>query len=292
MEIKKAVIPVAGLGTRFLPLSKIIPKELWPLADKPVLQYIVEEAFNSNIKEIIFIISPEKQIISDYFNNDTKKDSKLINVLKARKKYQLLKELENLKKIAKKISFSYVVQKKPLGDGNALLCAKELVKNNAFAVLFGDDVVEAKEPCLAQLKKIFKKNKKPVLSLCKVDKERISSYGVVKVKKINSRIYSVKDIIEKPLPEKAPSNLAIVGKFILTPDIFEYFSTNNNDISKEFILVDALKNMLQDKKIVLGYEFKGKWLECGNKLAYLKSNFYFSLKHSEFGKKLKEVKSA
>lgn len=286
MLIKKAVIPIAGLGTRFLPLSKVVTKEFWPLVDKPVLQYIVEEALDSGIKEIIFVNRPQKEETLDYFR---KFDPRFKELLRLRKRNHLLKDIEKLEKISKKISFSQVIQKKPLGDGHAILQAKKLIGNNPFAVLFGDDVAESEIPCLKQLIEVFKKYKKPVISLCEIPRKRISSYGVVGIEKIEKDIYKIKEIVEKPEAKKAPSNLAIMGKYVLTPDIFDYLQKEKtNDLSKEIILADGLRKMINDNYDILGLNFKGKWLECGNKLVYLKSNLYLSLKHPQFGKELKK----
>jgi len=282
MVIKKAIIPIAGLGTRFLPLSKEVPKELWPLVDKPVLQYVVEEAIASGIKEIIFVSRPEKKMVWDYF---AKADKELERILKERKKEEVLKELKDFEKIFKGISFAQLYQKKPLGDGHAILQAKKKLKKEAVAVLFGDDVIEAKEPGLKQMIKVFQKYKKPVLGLAKVPKEKISSYGVISGKKLKGRIYRVEKIVEKP--KDPPSNLAIVGRYLLTPEVFEYLKKTGFDKTGEIRLAETLEKMIKDKKEVLGYEFKGKWLECGNKMNYLKSLIYLSLKHPKFGQEIK-----
>jgi len=288
MEVKKAIIPIAGLGTRFLPLSKILPKEVWPLVDKPVIQYIVEEARASGIKEIIFVDRPDKKEVREYFQKYLKKIPELEAILKMRKKNHLLGELKNLEKITKNISFSYIFQKMPLGDGHAILQAEKLIKNEPVAVLFGDDVVASKTPCLLQLIKVFKKYQLPLISLHRLPRERLPFYGIVGVKKVSKQVYQIKKIVEKPAIAQAPSNLAIVGKYILTPEVFKYLKRNKFNEGKEIILADTLKKMLLAGSKVYGYEFEGKWLECGNKLAYLKSNLYLSLKHPQFGKELKK----
>jgi UTP--glucose-1-phosphate uridylyltransferase len=287
-QIKKAIIPIAGLGTRFLPLSNVLPKELWPLVDKPTLQYIVEEAASSGIKEAVFVNRPEKRMITECLKRYFRRSPELEKVLKARKKSRLLQDFKNLEAISKKVSFSQAIQKEPLGDGHAVLQAKKSVKQESFAVLFGDDIVESKTPCLAQLIKIFKKHKRPVLALYRIPKEKLPFYGVVKVKKIGKAVYEIRDIIEKPKIERAPSSLAIVGKYILTPDIFNYLEKEKGGRQKEIILANALKNMIKDGFKVFGLEFEGKWLECGNKLAYLKTNLHLCLKHPQFGKELKK----
>jgi len=289
LQIKKAIIPIAGLGTRFLPLSKVLPKELWPLVDKPVIQYIVEEAVASGIEEIIFVIRPDKREVGDYFAKYLKKIPEIEEILKMRKKNHLLKELKKLEKITKKISFSYILQKQPLGDGNALLQTQSLVGEKPYAVLWADDVVESKTPCLLQLIKVFKKYQKPVFALYRIPKESFQFYGMIGGKKVANREYLIKKIVEKPKTIKeSPSDLAIVGKFIFTPEVFEWLKKASLNKNQELITSEILAKAVKDGKEVYGYEFEGKWLECGNKLAYLKSNFYLSLKHPQFGKELKK----
>jgi len=282
--VKKAIIPVAGLGTRFLPLSKSVPKELWPLVDKPIIQYIIEEAISSGIEEIIFVSRPGERKILDYF----KKELNPKNALKSKYKNHFIEELENLEKISKKISFSQVIQKRPLGDGQAILMAENLVKREPCAVLFDDDVVDAETPCLKQLIKVFEKYQKPVMALYKVPKPSFQFYGMVGGKKVEKRVYRIDKMIEKPSIKDSPSNLAIVGKRIITPDVFNYLRKSSPSKRGEIGLTETLFEMVRDGKEVYGYEFEGKWLECGNKLAYLKSNFYLSLKHPHFGKELRK----
>jgi len=283
-EIKKAIIPVAGLGTRFLPLSKIVPKEFWPLVDKPVIQYIIEEARDSGIKEIIFVNSPGKRAVSDYFATSPV----LEKFLKERKKDALLAEIKELEDIYKGFIFSSVFQKKPLGDGHAILQAARNIGNEPCGVLFADDVVtDTSVPCLLQLAKIFKTCKKPIVALCRLPKDKLSSYGVVGVEKIASRVYKIKQFVEKPQEGKAPSDLVIVGKYILTPIVFEYLIKAKPSLKGEIILCEVFEEMLKDGQVIYGYEFEGKWLECGNKPSWLKSHLYLSLKSSRYGEELK-----
>jgi UTP--glucose-1-phosphate uridylyltransferase len=283
-EIKKVIIPIAGLGTRFLPLSKVVPKELWPLADKPVIQYLVEEAKLSGISEIIFVSTPEKKLVLDYF----KESPRIEKILKERKKDGLLAELKNLQSLYQDISFSFVFQKKPLGDGHAIYQAENKLEGESVGVLFADDVVDSETACLLQLIKIFKTCQKPVLSLYRLPKEKIPSYGVVGVEKIANRLYKIKKIVEKPPIEEAPSDLAIVGKYILTPEVFDYLKSARPGKKGEIILAEVLDKMVKDGKMVYGYEIEGKWLECGNKLSWLQSHLYLSLKHPQFGPELKK----
>jgi len=284
MEIKKAIIPVGGLGTRFLPLSKVIPKELWPLVDVPVIQKIILEAIESGIEEIIFVTNPESKKILEYL----KPSIKIEKALKSRGKKKILEKLKNFQELFKDISFSSVVQKEPLGDGHALLQAKKLIGQESVASMFADDIVVSKIPCIAQLAKVFKTCQKPVISLCRLPKEKISSYGVVGIEKIANRLFKVKKIIEKPLVEEAPSNLAIVGKHILTPEVFDYLKRAKPSERGEIILAEVLEKMIAEGRVIYGYEFEGKWLECGDKLKWLKSNLYFSLNHPQYGPELRE----
>lgn len=284
-QVKKAIVLIAGLGTRFLPLSKVLPKELWPLVDKPVIQYIVEEAVSSGIKEIIFVVGPGNKKTLDYFN---KRIPEIEEVLKIRKKNHLLREIKNLEKISQKISFSSVVQRKPLGASQAVLLAKKLIKNEPCAVLYSDDVVESKIPCLFQLIKVFEKYQKPVVALYQIPKEKFHLYGIVEAEKIDKNLYKIKRIVEKPSIKEAPSDLAVVGKYIITPEVFEHLKKASFDLKKDLSLSQSLGEMAEAGKEIYGYQFEGKWLECGNKLAYLKSNLYLSLKHPQFKKELRK----
>lgn len=289
MEINKAIVPIAGLGTRFLPLSKVLPKGLWPLVDKPLIQYIIREIKVSGISQIIFIISPERRAFFDSFKKGYfQKSPKLEKRLKDQNKTTLLKELKEVQQLYQGLSFSFVTQKQPLGDGHAILQAKKLVKDEPVAVSFGDDIVDSETPCLLQLIKIFKTAKTPVIALHQVPKEKTPSYGIVKVERIASRLYKIKKIIEKPAINEAPSDLAIVGKYILTPKVFDYLKKAKPSKRGEILLAEVFDEMIKDGKIVYGYQFRGNWLECGKKLSWLKSHFYLSLKHPEFGPKLKE----
>ncbi|MFA5646623.1 MAG: sugar phosphate nucleotidyltransferase [Candidatus Ratteibacteria bacterium] len=283
--IKKVVLPIAGLGTRFLPLSKELPKEFWPLADLPVIQYIVEEAVDSGAEEIIFVISPEKKMIVDYFGESPKVNE----ILKERNRTSLIKELDDFKKRFEGIKFSYVTQKNPLGDGHAILQAEKEVAGEPCGILFGDDVTYSKKPCLAQLADVYKTCQKPVIAIRRVPKEMIPSYGILEVEKIANRFYKIKKIIEKPSLEDAPSDFAIVGKYLITSQVFDYLKKGGRPSKgKEMILADAFERMISDGKTVYGYEFEGDWLECGNKANWLKSHLFLSLKHPEFGPLLKK----
>lgn len=284
LDVKKAIIPIAGLGTRFLPLSKVISKDLLPLADKPALHYLLQEALLSGIQEIIFIVrAGQKQEILEYI----KKSPKLEKFLQERKKDDLLEELKKVDELVKNFTFSFVVQKEQLGDGHAILQAGKFAAGEPCAIFFTDDIIDAPTPCLAQILKVFKTGERPIISLKKLPREKLHHYGIVAVEKIASRLYKIKKIIEKPSPDSAPSDLAVVGRYIITPEVFTYLKKLTPNKRGEIILADAFEQMVQDGKIIYGYEIEGEWLECGDKLRWLQSNFYFSLKHPKLGPELK-----
>ncbi len=275
MKIRKAVIPIAGLGTRFLPLSKIIPKEFFPLGTKPVVQYVVEEALKAGVREIIFVISPKKEdIFKNYILKYFKQEKNLLKILRRRRKKKAIKALGEIPKI----KYKYIFQKKPLGDGDAILRTERLVGKEPFLVLFGDDISWGEEGMPGQLVKTFEKIKKPLLCLYKMPREKLSSYGVPKVQKIKGRLYKIKDLIEKP-KENPPSNFALVGNYVLTPDIFSYLKKTSPQ-NEEIILANALKQMIKEGKEIFGLWVKGKWLECGDKEKWIKS-FIFLTKSSK-----------
>lgn len=284
LEVKKVVIPVAGLGTRFLPLSLVVSKEFFPLADKPVIQYIIEEVKNAGIKEVFFVINPKQKMILNYF----KKSPELEKILEKRKKEKALKDLKSFEEIFEGITFSFTLQKNPLGDGNAILQAGKFLKDEPVAVSFSDDIMDSETPALLQLMNIFKTCNAPVIALKSLPKERISAYGNVAVEKIANHLYKIKKIIEKPEPSQLQSNLVVVGKYILTPEVFSYLKKSSPSKKGEVILGEVFEKMLSDGKTIYGYELKGEWLECGDKLKWLKSFFYLSLKDPVFGKDLKE----
>lgn len=285
MNITKAIIPIAGLATRFLPLSKVVPKELWPIVDAPIIQYIIAEAKQSGIKEIIFVLNPDNKKVLDYLKPYTK----IEKILKEKKREDILAEVKNLEELCKNISFSYVLQKKPLGDGHAILQAAKLIGDEPVACMFGDDIIDSEIPGVSQLAKVFKTCQKPVIALCREPEEKIPYYGIVGVEKIANRFFKIKKIIEKPSSEQAPSDLAVIGRYILTPEVFYYLKKAKPTKRGEIILAEVFNNhMLRDGKVIYGYEIEGKWLECGDKLRWLKSNLYLSLKHPKYGPELRE----
>lgn len=283
--IRKAIIPIAGLATRFLPLSRVIPKELLPLADAPVIQYIIAEAKQSGIREILFVLRSENKKILDYL----KSFSEIEKMLKEKRKDDILAEVKKLEQLLDGITFSYVLQKEPLGDGHAILQAYKFAKNEPVACMFGDDIIEAELPGISQLSKVFKTCQKPVMGLYQLAKEKLSSYGIANVEKIANRLYKIKNIVEKPKLDEAPSDLAIVGRYILTPEVFHYLKKAKPTDKGEIILAEVFNNqMLKEGKMIYGYELEGQWLECGDKLRWLKSNLYFSLNHPKYGPELRK----
>lgn len=283
-EIKKAIIPVAGLGTRFLPLSKVLSKEFFPLADKPAIQYIVQEIKDSGIEEIIFVISPSQKSILNYF----KKAPELEKILQKRKKEELLKELHAFQDEFKDIKMTFAIQSEPKGDGHAILQAAKYIKNEPVANSFGDDIVYSEAPALAQLMKIYSTCLAPVLGLKRLPREKIPAYGSVQVEKISSNLYKIKKIIEKPEPSQIQSDLVVMGRHILTPEVFEYLKKAKPGKKGEIILAEVLSKMLDDGKAIYGYELNGEWLECGDKLKWIKSFFYLTLKDPRYADDLKQ----
>jgi len=236
----------------------------------------------------MFVISPDKKIVMDYFTRpQAKKTKKLKKILKERKKTELLEELSRLEEFLKEISFSHVFQKKPLGSGHAVLLAKNFVGDEGVAVLFGDDIIYSRVPCLLQLMRVFKTAQKPVVALHRVSEDRTQFYGIAETEKITNRLYKIKRFVEKPPQGKAPSNLALVGKHIITPEVLDYLKKTKPAKTGEIVLTLTLNDMLKDGKMVYGYEFEGEWLECGNKLGFLETQICLALRHPEFGEKLK-----
>ena len=282
-DVKKIIIPVAGLGTRFLPMSKVLSKEFFPLVDKPIIQYILEEVKKSGIKEVVFVTSPGQKTILNYFQKSPELEKTLIK----RKKDKILKELKEFEEIFEGITFSHVVQKNPLGDGHAILQAAKHVGGQPVAVSFGDDVVDSDESAIAQLISIFKTCGAPVIALKQLPIEKVPAYGVVAVEKIANHLYKIKKIVEKPEPSEVPSDLVIVGKYILTPEVFQYLKKAAPSKKGEIILAEVFEKMLADGKTIYGCELKGEWLECGDKLKWLKSFFYLALRDPRFKDELR-----
>jgi UTP--glucose-1-phosphate uridylyltransferase len=276
MTIRKAIFPAAGLGTRFLPATKAQPKEMLVLVDKPVIQYGVEEAVQSGVSNIIIVTGRGKNAIEDHFDIAFELES----FLEQRGKTQLLEEI---RKITRMMQVSYVRQGEPLGLGHAVLVTKTLVGNEPFAVILGDDVIDASPPALKQMIDVYERVQGPVLAVERVPPEDVSSYGVVAIDEsddLGRGVHKIKDLVEKPARNEAPSNLAIIGRYILTPDIFPALEATTNDRTGEIQLTNGLRRLLQTRPIY-AYEIEGVRHDTGNKLGFLKAVVYFAMRRPE-----------
>lgn len=278
MKIKKAVFPAAGLGTRFLPVTKAQPKEMLPIVDKPVIQYLVEEAVASGVEEIIIVTGRGKRSIEDHFDHSFE----LEHTLEKRGKKSLLKEIKRLENLAK---FVYVRQNIPQGDGHAILCAEHVVGNEPFAVLFGDDIVDSEVPALKQLINVFEDKKASVMALQRVLPENVSNYGVINPERSEGRLHKICDLVEKPSPENAPSNLAVVGKYICTPEIFDALKRSKPSKDGEIRLIDGFSE-LRSRQALYGYELEGKRYDTGHKLGLIEAMIDFALKREDIAPEL------
>ena len=270
MTVKKAIIPAAGLGTRFLPATKSQPKEMLPIVDKPTLQYIIEEAIESGIEEILIITGRNKKSIEDHFD----KSVELELELEQKGKDEMLEMVRN---ISNMVNIHYIRQKEPKGLGHAIHCAKSFIGNEPFAVLLGDDIVDCETPCLKQLISAYDEYKTSILGVQEVAKEDTYKYGILDVKHIEDRVYKVKDMVEKPSVEEAPSNVAILGRYIITPEIFNILENQEPGKGGEIQLTDALKT-LGKQEAIYAYNFEGRRYDVGDKLGFLEATIDFALK--------------
>ena len=273
MKVRKAIIPAAGLGTRFLPATKAQPKEMLPIVDKPTIQYIIEEAVASGIEEILIITGRNKKCIEDHFD----KSVELEMELEKNNKNELL---EMVRGISDMVDIHYIRQKEPRGLGHAILCAKAFVGNEPFAVLLGDDVVDSEVPCLKQLMDCYKEYKTSILGVQTVDRENVDKYGIVDGIHIEDRVYKVKNLVEKPSVEDAPSNVAILGRYIITPQIFDILSETKPGKGGEIQLTDALQTLIENEAMY-AYNFEGRRYDVGDKLGFLQATVEFALKRPE-----------
>ena len=277
MPIRKAVFPAAGLGTRFLPATKAQPKEMLPLVDKPVIQYVIEEAVASGIENIIIVTGRGKNAIEDHFDVSFE----LERTLADRGQKDLLKLVRS---ISDMIHVSYVRQKEPLGLGHAVLCARDLVGDEPFAVFLGDDIIEARTPVMKQMMRIFERSRCSLLAVERIARERSRDYGVIAHDgRSKSSVYQVTDLVEKPAPGEAPSDLAIIGRYILTPEIFSHLEKTPPDARGEIQLTNGLRSLLR-KQPIAAYRFEGKRFDTGNKLGFLKATVEFALKRKDLGR--------
>jgi len=281
VKVKKAVIPAAGLGTRLLPITKSMPKEMLPIVDKPVIHYVVEEAIKAGIDDILIITGKGKRAIEDYFD----RSFELEYYLRERGK---LEELKQIEEIGEMIDIYYVRQKKPLGLGDAILHAEKHVNGEPFAVLLGDDIVIDKNPAIKQLMEIFERFNTPVLGVEKVSWENVRRYGIVDGREIQKGLYEVKDLIEKPSKEEAPSNIAIVGRYVLTPEIFDALREVKPGKGGEIQLTDALRILLNKGTEIYGKKVEGRRYDVGDKFGFIKANIELALKREELKLKLEE----
>ena len=273
MTVKKAIIPAAGLGTRFLPATKAQPKEMLPIVDKPTLQYIIEEAIESGIEEILIITGRNKKSIEDHFDKSVELELELEQ--KGKKEM-----LEMVRDISNMVNIHYIRQKEPKGLGHAIHCAKSFIGNEPFAVLLGDDIVDADTPCLKQLINTYDEYKTTILGVQEVAKEDTDKYGILDVKHIEDRVYKVKDMVEKPSVESAPSNIAILGRYIINPSIFEILENQEPGKGGEIQLTDALKT-LSTQEAIYAYNFEGRRYDVGDKFGFLEATIDFALKRDE-----------
>lgn len=280
MKVKKAVIPAAGWGTRLLPATKAQPKEMLPIVDKPAIQYMVEEAVAAGVEDILIITSKNKQSIEDHFD----KSQALELALEKQGKTELLQEVQD---ISQMITIHAVRQKEQKGLGHAIHCAKSFIGDEPFAVLLGDDIINSTEPVIKQMIEVYEEKETAILGCQTVAKKDVNKYGIVDFSQKEGDIYKVKDLIEKPALAEAPSELAILGRYIITPDIFEILENTPPGKGGEIQLTDALKTLL-DKRAVYGYDFEGKRYDIGNKMGFLKTTVELALDREDLGPEFRE----
>ncbi|MFT5871489.1 MAG: UTP--glucose-1-phosphate uridylyltransferase [Clostridium sp.] len=273
MRIRKAIIPAAGLGTRFLPATKALPKEMLPIVDKPTMQYIIEEAVAAGIEEILIITGRNKKSIEDHFDKSVELELELEN----KHKDELLKQVRD---ISNMVNIHFIRQKEPKGLGHAINCARAFVGNEPFAVMLGDDIVDADTPCLKQLMDCYDDHNTTILGVQVVANENVSKYGIVDGIQISDRVYKVNDLVEKPQIDVAPSNIAILGRYIITPDIFDILDNTDPGKGGEIQLTDALKKLIS-KQDMYAYVFSGRRYDVGDKLGFLEATVEFALKRDD-----------
>ncbi len=283
MHIRKAVFPAAGLGTRFLPATKAQPKEMLPLVDKPLIQYVMEEAVGAGIRNITIVTGRGKNAIEDHFDVSYE----LEHVLEGRGKHALLKEI---RQISSMVNVSYVRQKEALGLGHAILVAKDSIGNEPFAVMLGDDIIDSEIPCLKQMTDLFEKLQASIIATCKVPTSEISQYGVIRgypLEGFGDRVYRVQDVVEKPPAHEAPSDLAIIGRYILTPEIFGILEKTRVGRGGEIQLTDGIRLLLEQQP-VYAYMFEGTRYDAGDKLGFLKATVELTLKRQDLGEPFRQ----
>lgn len=273
MKVRKAIIPAAGLGTRFLPATKAQPKEMLPIVDKPTIQYIIEEAVASGIQDIIIVTGRNKRSIEDHFDRSIELELEL-------EKTEKKELLDMVKDISEMANIHYIRQKQPRGLGHAILVAQHFIGDEPFAVLLGDDVVVAKQPALAQMIDVYNEYKTSIIGVQTVPHEEVCKYGIIAGKSVDDRVYKLKDMVEKPAIEKAPTDLAMLGRYILTPDLFPYLETQDAGRGGEIQLTDAMKRLAKDEAMY-AYDFKGRHYDVGSKIGFIQANIEFALRRPE-----------
>ncbi|MED0990232.1 UTP--glucose-1-phosphate uridylyltransferase GalU [Bacillus nitratireducens] len=272
-KVRKAIIPAAGLGTRFLPATKAMPKEMLPIVDKPTIQYIVEEAVKSGIEDIIIVTGKTKRSIEDHFDNAFELEQNLLE----KKKYELL---EKVQASSKMVDIHYIRQKEPKGLGHAVWCARKFIGDEPFAVLLGDDIVQAETPCLRQLMDEYDKTLSSVIGVQTVPEAETHRYGIIDPLEQEGRRYQVRNFVEKPVQGTAPSNLAIMGRYVLTPEIFMFLEQQQTGAGGEIQLTDAIQNLNEIQR-VFAYDFEGKRYDVGEKLGFVQTTIEMALQHEE-----------
>lgn len=281
MKVRKAIIPAAGLGTRFLPATKAQAKEMLPIVDKPTIQYIIEEAVAAGIEDIVIITGRNKKTIEDHFDRSPELEQELERGNKT-------DYLEMVKEIAHIANVYYVRQKQPRGLGHAVLTAKSFIGDEPFAVLLGDDVVCAQTPCLKQLIDVYDKTGASVLGVQTVAHEKVCKYGIIDGTRESDRLYKVKDMVEKPPVDKAPTDVAILGRYVINPDVFGYLETQETGAGGEIQLTDALRRMTLDGKPMYAYDFKGTRYDVGSQIGFVEANIEFALRDPRLKEELTE----
>jgi len=279
LSVKKAVFPVAGLGTRFLPATKAMPKEMLPVVDKPLIQYAVEEALSAGIEEIIFVTGRRKEALEDHFD----RSCELEHTLMLRNKESLLLELESL--VPESGTIIYTRQSEPLGLGHAIWCSRHAVGNEPFAVLLADDLVKTEQPVLAQMLAQFEAVQSSIVAIEEINPDQTEKYGILDVENTNNSLLKIKGMVEKPPPDKAPSNLAIIGRYILMPEIYAQLGRKERGAGGEIQITDAMANLLKDQPIY-GYRFEGRRFDCGSKAGFQMANLAYALDRPELKKEL------
>lgn len=280
MNVRKAIIPAAGLGTRFLPATKAQPKEMLPIVDKPTIQYIIEEAVEAGIQDIIIVTGRNKRSIEDHFDRSIELELEL-------EKSGKQEMLDMVREISDMANIHYIRQKEPRGLGHAILAAQHFIGDEPFAVLLGDDVVISQQSCLGQMLDVFKEYQTSILGVQTVAHEVVDKYGIIAGKQVDERVYKVNDMVEKPSMEEAPSNVAVLGRYIITPEIFRFLETQDAGKGGEIQLTDALKRLAKEQAMY-AYDFKGHRYDVGSKVGFIQANIEFALRREELREEMEE----